>query len=99
VFGWYKITHEYFARYKKPVMYTETNVFDPQSPGMALETVDEHLADAKRRRAGLGFTWYSLTDQVDWNIGLARKEGTVNPCGLFDLERRPRPSPTPTAPS
>ena len=38
----------------------------------------------------LGFTWYSLIDQIDWNIGLARKEGTVNNCGLYDLDRKPR---------
>ncbi|MGI4880145.1 MAG: hypothetical protein ACRYG4_21960 [Janthinobacterium lividum] len=48
-------------------------------------------ADAARRRAGPGFTWYSLIDQIDWDIGLAEKRGTVNPCGLFDLDRRPRP--------
>ncbi len=39
----------------------------------------------------LGFTWYSLTDQIDWDVGLAKKNGSVNACGLFDLERRPRP--------
>ena len=39
----------------------------------------------------LGFTWYSLTDQVDWDIQLAEKRGTVNPCGLFDMDRKPRP--------
>jgi beta-glucosidase/6-phospho-beta-glucosidase/beta-galactosidase len=39
----------------------------------------------------LGFTWYSLTDQVDWDIGLARKVGTVNASGLYDLDRKPRP--------
>ena len=39
----------------------------------------------------LGFTWYSLIDQMDWDIELAEKKGTVNPCGLYDLDRRPRP--------
>ena len=37
----------------------------------------------------LGFTWYSLIDQIDWDIELAEKSGTVNPCGLYDLDRRP----------
>src|SRR5213076_581792 len=33
VFGWYQISKRYFERYKKPVMHTETNVFDPdQAP-------------------------------------------------------------------
>ncbi len=39
----------------------------------------------------LGFTWYSLTDQIDWDIGLKEKRGTVNACGLYDLDRKPRP--------
>ena len=39
----------------------------------------------------LGFTWYSLVDQVDWDTALSEKNGNVNPCGLYDLERRERP--------
>ncbi len=39
----------------------------------------------------LGFTWYSLIDQVDWNSALTGDHGVVNSVGLFDLERQPRP--------
>ena len=39
----------------------------------------------------LGFTWYSLTDQIDWDTGLREQNHRVNPRGLFDLERRVRP--------
>ena len=39
----------------------------------------------------VGFTWYSLQDQVDWNIGLSKALGNVYPVGLFDLNRDPRP--------
>jgi hypothetical protein len=39
----------------------------------------------------VGFTWHSLVDQVDWEIGLARSLGRVDPVGLFDLNRDPRP--------
>lgn len=39
----------------------------------------------------IGFTWYSLHDQVDWNIGLRKSLGNVNPVGLYDLNRDPRP--------
>jgi Domain of unknown function (DUF362) len=39
----------------------------------------------------LGFTWYSLTDQVDWDTELREANGTVNPLGLVDLDRRLRP--------
>ena len=39
----------------------------------------------------VGFTWYSLTDQVDWDCALREMRGRVNPLGLYDLERRIRP--------
>ena len=39
----------------------------------------------------VGFTWYSLTDQVDWDVALRENRGTVNPLGLFDLQRNIRP--------
>ena len=39
----------------------------------------------------LGFTWYSLIDQVDWDIGLSEVRGRINECGLFDMNRQPRP--------
>jgi beta-glucosidase/6-phospho-beta-glucosidase/beta-galactosidase len=48
----------------------------------------------RMRRDGipvLGFTWYSLTDQMDWDTQLTEKHGRVNACGLYDLERNPRP--------
>jgi beta-glucosidase len=38
----------------------------------------------------LGFTWYSLTDQVDWDTALREPNGTVNSVGLYDLDRNPR---------
>ena len=39
----------------------------------------------------LGFTWYSLTDQVDWDTALREHNGRVNPLGLYDLDRKIRP--------
>jgi beta-glucosidase/6-phospho-beta-glucosidase/beta-galactosidase len=39
----------------------------------------------------LGFTWYSLTDQVDWDTALREDNGNVNPLGLADLDRNLRP--------
>ena len=38
----------------------------------------------------IGFTWYSLTDQVDWATALREAYGNVDPSGLFDLNRDPR---------
>jgi hypothetical protein len=39
----------------------------------------------------VGFTWYSLTDQVDWDTALREKNGNVNALGLYDLDRNIRP--------
>ena len=92
VLGWYQITKAYFDRYHKPVMHTETNVFDA---GEAPTWLWKQWVNVLRMRADgvpvLGFTWYSLTDQIDWDVELARKCGHVNACGLYDLDRRPRP--------
>ena len=32
-----------------------------------------------------------MTDQVDWDVALRENNGTVNPLGLFDLDRNIRP--------
>ena len=92
VYGWYQITKDYYTRYKKPVMHTETNHKDPEK---APTWLWKQWINVLRMRADgvpvLGFTWYSLIDQIDWDKGLAKKEGTVNECGLYDLNRQPRP--------
>ena len=92
VMGWYQVTREYYERYKKPVMHTETNVLDADlAPNWLWK---QWINVLRMRRDGvpvLGFNWYSLIDQIDWDIALAEKRGTVNPCGLYDLDRKPRP--------
>ena len=35
-------------------------------------------------------TWYSLTDQVDWDTALREDNGCVDPLGLYDLNRKIR---------
>jgi beta-glucosidase/6-phospho-beta-glucosidase/beta-galactosidase len=92
VMGWYQITKEYYERYKKPVMHTETNTFDADA---APSWLWKQWINVLRMRADgvpvLGFNWYSLVDQIDWDINLAEERGTVNACGLYDLQRKPRP--------
>ena len=92
VLGWYQITKEYHARYRKPVMHTETNTFDAEA---APSWLWKQWMNVLRIRADgipvLGFTWYSLIDQIDWDIVLREKRGVANSCGLYDLDRRPRP--------
>ncbi len=92
VMGWYQITRQYYDRYKKPVMHTETNTFSAEeAPGWLWK---QWINILKMRADGvpvLGFTWYSLIDQIDWDTGLSQKNNTVNACGLYDLDRMPRP--------
>ena len=92
VLGWYLITLRYYHRYHRPVMHTETSTpFPDLNPRWLWKQWTNVL---RMRRDGvpvLGFTWYSLTDQVDWDTQLAEKHGRVNACGLYDMERRPRP--------
>jgi hypothetical protein len=38
-----------------------------------------------------GFTWYSLTDQMDWDTALREDAHRVNRLGLYDLNRQQRP--------
>ncbi len=92
VLGWYQITKTYYDRYKKPVMHTETNVFDAQEAPMWLWKQWMNILQIRKDGIPvLGFTWYSLIDQVDWDIGLAEKRGKINECGLFDMDRNPHP--------
>lgn len=92
VMGWYNITHDYYLRYHKPVMHTETNTFDA---ALAPTWLWKQWINIMKMRADgvpvLGFTWYSLIDQIDWDCGLAQKNNKVNECGLYDLNRKPRP--------
>ena len=92
VMGWRSIAWDYWRRYRKPVMHTETNVFDPDQAPMWLWKQWVNVLSVRQEGVPvLGFTWYSLIDQVDWDSQLAEKNDRVNRCGLFDLQRKPRP--------
>jgi beta-glucosidase/6-phospho-beta-glucosidase/beta-galactosidase len=91
IFGYYPITHQYFTRYSLPVMHTETNYADPD----AVRWLKKEWANVHRLKQDgvpiVGFTWYSLQDQVDWDTALRENNGRVNPLGLCDLDRNIRP--------
>jgi beta-glucosidase/6-phospho-beta-glucosidase/beta-galactosidase len=61
----------------------------------AVEWLDEQWNDILALRASgvpvEGFTWYSLTDQIDWQHALRVERNDLHPVGLYDLARRPRP--------
>ena len=91
VFGYYVIAKQYFDRYRMPLMHTETNLWEPD----AVNWLWRQWANAYRLKQDgiplVGFTWYSLLDQVDWDTALRENNGRVNPLGLYDLGRNMRP--------
>ncbi|HTE20295.1 MAG TPA: family 1 glycosylhydrolase [Armatimonadota bacterium] len=90
VLGYYVITKQYWDRYHLPVMHTETNMADEH----AVPWLWKEWASLLRLREDgipvVGFTWYSLTDQMDWDTALREDARRVNRLGLYDLDRRQR---------
>ncbi len=95
VFGYDEITWQYYDRYRLPVMHTETNLNQGPHGDEAVYWLWKEWANVLRvRNAGIpivGFTWYSLTDQMDWDTALREPNNHVNPVGLYDLDRKIRP--------
>jgi beta-glucosidase/6-phospho-beta-glucosidase/beta-galactosidase len=91
IFGYYVVTHDYYARYNLPVMHTETNMAEPDAVRWLWKT----WANVQRLRQDgvplVGMTWFSLIDQVDWDTALREVNGRANPLGLYDLDRKLRP--------
>ena len=91
LFGWYVIADQYWQRYRRPMMHTETNKMDADgAPRWLWRQWHNVQLLAKAGVPLVGFTWYSLTDQIDWNIAMSEPLGLVYPVGLFDLNREPR---------
>jgi beta-glucosidase len=95
VFGYDEITRQYYDRYKLPVMHTETNIRQGPNGDEAVYWLWKEWANVLRVRNDgvpmVGFTWYSLTDQIDWDTALREPNGHVDAVGLFDLDRNIRP--------
>jgi beta-glucosidase/6-phospho-beta-glucosidase/beta-galactosidase len=94
IFGYNEITRQYYDRYQLPVMHTETNFRQGANGDEAVSWLWKEWANVIRvKNDGLpivGFTWYSLTDQVDWDTALRENNNRVNPLGLYDLDRNIR---------
>lgn len=91
IFGYYVITSQYFNRYKLPIMHTETNIKMPACKEWLLK----QWANVHRLKHDgvpiVGFTWYSLLHQVDWDSALRNEAGNINELGLYDLDRNIMP--------
>jgi beta-glucosidase len=95
VFGYDEITRQYYERYRLPVMHTETNFMEGATGEEGINWLWKQWANVLRiRNTGVpvvGFTWYSLTDQMDWDVALREENNRVTPVGLYDLDRNIRP--------
>ena len=84
------ITRQNFDRYRMPVMHTETN----RAGKNAEEWLWKEWMNLLRLREDgvpiVGFTWFGLVDMKDWDTALTQMNGTVNPVGLYTLQRKPR---------
>jgi len=94
IFGYSEITRQYYGRYRLPVMHTETNLLEGPMGDEAVNWLWKQWANVLRVRNDgvptVGFTWYSLTDQMDWDTALREKNNRVHPVGLYDLNRQIR---------
>jgi beta-glucosidase/6-phospho-beta-glucosidase/beta-galactosidase len=89
--GYARLARLYHERYGLPLFHCETNVRSRQAP----DWLARQWAEVEQLRAWgvpvLGFTWFSLTDQIDWHVALREERGELHSVGLFDLRRRERP--------
>jgi beta-glucosidase len=94
IFGYHVITMQYYDRYRLPVMHTETNLREGAQGDEAERWLRKQWANVLRVRNDgvpiVGFTWYSLIDQRDWDTALREPNLHVDPVGLYDLDRKPR---------
>ena len=95
IFGYAEITRQYHQRYLLPVMHTETNLQQGAAGNEAVYWLWKQWANVLRVRNDgvpiVGFTWYSLTDQMDWDTAMREPNNRVSPVGLYDLDRKMRP--------
>ena len=89
--GFRTLAAQYYQRYGLPLFHCETN----QVSSRAVEWLNGQWSDVVALRSSgvpvCGFTWYSLTDQIDWQHALRVERNDLHPVGLYDLDRRPRP--------
>ena len=88
--GLYGIANAYYNRYGLPMMLTETSI-----EGQAINReiwLEETVEDCRRLREEgvpmLGYFWWPMIDQVDWDGALTHRVGKVHEVGLFNLKRQ-----------
>ena len=88
--GFLALATEYYERYRIPLFHCETNRVSRLGVSWLEQQWGDVLALHARGIPIHGFTWYSLTDQIDWQHALRIERDDLHPVGLYDLDRRPR---------
>jgi beta-glucosidase len=90
--GYYTIARGYYERYNLPVMQTETHMAGVEESVRWLWKTWANIQQLRHDGVPVcGMTWYSLTDQMDWDTALREENNRVWPIGLYDLNRNLRP--------
>lgn len=89
--GFTELARQYSERYGGiPVILAETNLGGPVEE--RLRWFESLVAQIRMARAAgtpvAGFTWYGAIDHVDWDSMLRVRNLTINPCGMWSLQRR-----------
>jgi beta-glucosidase/6-phospho-beta-glucosidase/beta-galactosidase len=89
--GFKRLATQYYQRYRIPIFHCETN----RVSSLAVDWLDSQWSDIVAMRASgipvVGFTWYSLTDQIDWQHALRVERNDLHAVGMYDLDRKIRP--------
>ncbi len=88
--GLYGVAKAYYQRYGLPMLMTETSI-----EGKAINReiwFDTTVQETRRLREEgvplLGYFWWPMIDQVDWDGALTHRIGKVHHVGLFSLQRQ-----------
>jgi beta-glucosidase/6-phospho-beta-glucosidase/beta-galactosidase len=84
------VARPYYDRYGLPLYFSETNEGDARAVEWLHESWNEVLLLRTANVPVYGFTWYGLTDSVDWDHLLRDDRGHADPVGLTDLSRSVR---------
>ncbi len=78
---------DYWNRYQLPILHTETNFFDHGSEDWGVKQLVELAQLMKFGIPVLGFTWYSLMDQFNWDDAMmgSPNDLRLHPVGLIRL--------------
>jgi glycosyltransferase involved in cell wall biosynthesis len=89
--GLHGVSTAYWNRYQIPMMLTETSI--DGKPINREIWLDRTLDDIKQLREEgipmLGFIWWPLLDQLDWDGAMTHRIGKIHEVGLFNLHRQP----------